>query len=390
MDYSSAQAPPAMSATLALDPSTLRESEAFELSATIISHAPCPITILAYSTILDIREAQKRTNSGANFQCVDLDTNIPVRLQDQACGRWGNISHKMENEDSQYFHTLNPEVPYKFSGPCLVSHRELAPGHRYRVSVDKQANIGWWRYGTKEEVLEAPGQRLPQYMLRPSGGPISLTNTTPVEFTVPLDWKNIGASVSADIFGMATARYKKGSASPSITATLALDTSKVSGDVPVELSITAVSNALTPITIWTWSTIFCNNHTQQSIRGSGTYVLTHLDTDTLIPTEEIFQSREHQIIHREDRYFHTLHPEQPYKLSGSLTLYFVANLQARPGRYRLAVSDSVKLRWWKEGTREEIVTPFGQKPADDMYVASGEPIVVTDIEPIEFTIPVSH
>ena len=157
----------------------------------------------------------------------------------------------------------------------------------------------------------------------------------------------------------------------------------------MELSITAVSNALTPITIWTWSTIFCTNHTQQSVRGSGTYVLTHLDTDTLVPTEEIFQSREHQIIHREDRYFHTLHPEQPYKLSGFLTPSFAAKLQGRPGRYRLAVSDSVKLRWWKEGTREEIVTPFGQKPADDMYVASGEPIVVAGIEPIEFTIPAS-
>ena len=150
MDAATARPPPSVSATLALDPSTPKESEAFELSATIISHAPYPITILAYSTILDIREAQKRTNSGANFQCVDLDTNIPVQLQDRACGPWGNISHKMENKDSQYFHTLQPEMLYKFSGPCLVPYRELTPGHKYRVSVDKQANIGWWRYGTKE------------------------------------------------------------------------------------------------------------------------------------------------------------------------------------------------------------------------------------------------
>jgi hypothetical protein len=68
----------------------------------------------------------------------------------------------------------------------------------------------------------------------------------------------------------------------------------------------------------------------------------------------------------------------------------MAQLQTRPGRYRLSLSNSIKLRWWKEGTREEIVTPFGQQPADDMYVASGELIVVADIEPIEFMIPVGH
>jgi hypothetical protein len=390
MDAATVQPPPSISITLALDTTVLKEDEAVELSATVVSHASCPITILAYSTVLDIREAQRRDRPGANYQCLDLDSNEPVRLQDRICGRWDNISHKLEDSDSRYFHTLHPEVPYKFSGPCLVALRELIAGHRYRLSVDEEANIKWWRYGIKEEVLERPGQELPEHMLRPSGEPVHLTITRPIGFTVPLDWKNIGASVSADISGMMTARYKKESPSPSITATLALDTSKLSEDLAVELSITAVSHALTPITIWTWSTMFCTNHMQQSVRGSGTYVLTHLDTDTLIPTEDIFRSRDHHIIHREDRYFHTLQPEQPYKFSGFLTPSFTAGLRARPGRYRLAVSDSVKLRWWKEGTREEILTPFGEQPADDMYVASGEPIVVANIEPIEITIPVGH
>jgi hypothetical protein len=271
-----------------------------------------------------------------------------------------------------------------------VVYRELVPGHRYRLPVDEEANIGWWRYGTREQVLESPGQKLPENMYWPSGEPVDLTKTTPIEFIAPAEWKNIGASVSADIRGMVRASYKKGSVSPTIMATLALDISKLSESTAVELSITAVSHALTPVTIWTWPTIFCTNSMQRSVHGSGTYVLTHLDTDTLIPTEEIFRSRGHQIIHREDRYFHTLHPEQPYTFSGFLTPSFVAKLQAKPGRYRLSLSDSIKLEWWKEGTREEIVTPYGQQPADDMYVASGEPIVVADIEPIEFTIPGSH
>jgi hypothetical protein len=116
------------------------------------------MTIPAYSTISDIREAQKRSRPGANYLCVDFDSNEPVQLQDRICGRFDNISHKLEDSDNRYFHTLQPEVPYKFSGPCIVVYRELVPGHRYRLSVDEEASIGWWRCGTKEEVLDRPGK----------------------------------------------------------------------------------------------------------------------------------------------------------------------------------------------------------------------------------------
>jgi hypothetical protein len=189
---------------------------------------------------------------------------------------------------------------------------------------------------------------------------------------------------------MVTARSCGASKPPSISATISLDTPVLSNDLTAKLSITALSHALVPITIWTWPTILCMNQTQCSESGTEAYLLTHLATGTSIPTEEMFRSRNEQIVHRVDRYFHTLYPEQPYTFSECLTPSFTKDLQLRPGRYRLAVSDSIKLSWWKEGTREEIVTPFGQQPADDMYVSSGGPIVVANIEPIEFTIPVGH
>lgn len=209
MDAAIAQTPPPVSVTLALDPTILKEDEAIELSATIVSQASFPITILAYSTIFDIREAQRRSRPGADYQCVDVDTNTPVRLQDRICGRFDNISHKLDDSDSQYFHRLQPAVPYKFSGHCILLCRELVPGHKYRLSVDEEANMGWWRYGKKEEVLESAEQKLPQYMFWPSGDPVDLTSTQPVEFTVPTNWTNIGASVSADTSGMVPPRYKK-------------------------------------------------------------------------------------------------------------------------------------------------------------------------------------
>jgi hypothetical protein len=390
MEHSDAQTSPSISVTLALNPPILKENEAVELSATVISHAPHPITILTYSSILNLDLAQTLQRSSGNIHCFDLDTDTPVRLQHRVSGRRNPISHKLDDSDSQYYHTLQPGVPYKFSYPCVVSCQELVPGHSYCLSVDAGETVEWWRYGTKEDVLESPGQVLPQHMLSPSGGPITLANTAPIKFTVPSDWKNTGASVAADILAMVTARSCGASKPPSISATISLDTPVLSNDLTAKLSITALSHALVPITIWTWPTILCMNQTQCSESGTEAYLLTHLATGTSIPTEEMFRSRNEQIVHRVDRYFHTLYPEQPYTFSECLTPSFTKDLQLRPGRYRLAVSDSIKLSWWKEGTREEIVTPFGQQPADDMYVSSGGPIVVANIEPIEFTIPVGH
>lgn len=382
MGVLNAQKPPSISATLALDPPNFKEGEAVELSITAVSHASGPITILTYSTVFNVPLAQRLRGFGGNFHCVDLDTNTPLRLQTDACHMREPICHKLDDSDSQYFHTLHPGEAYKFSGPCVVPHRELVPGHRYRLSVSEEEEVEWWREGTKEEVLESPGHELPDRMLEPSGEPIILNHVEPIEFTAPLDWKNIGASVAWDIHAMVGARPKGTSSPPSVTATLSLETSNSSGVLEVELSISVVSCALTPITIWIWPTIL----NIKVVQNSDAFILTHLDTSTPIPTQEIFHAREDGMIHREDRYFHTLQPQQPYTFSVPFKNAFVRKLELKPGRYRLATSGREELKWWKEGTREEVVSPLGQKPSNELYEASGLPIHLTGIEPVEFTI----
>ena len=384
------QTAPLISVTLSLDPPSITESEAMELSVTAVSHAPYPITILDYWTIFNVYLAQSLRRSSGNFHLHDIDTNMDLTLQHIGCIKRGAIRYELGHSDSQYFHTLHPNTPYKFRGPCHVSHMELIPGHRYRLSVGEEEKVWWWRQGTKEDVLQSPGHEPLEYPPESSGSPIIMRNIAPVEFTVPSDWKNIAASVGSDVSGMVGAMSRGTSTPPTITATMSVSTSQLSENLAMELSITVVSNASTAITIWTWPTILCTNKLQRSEHGSSAYNLIHLDTKTSVPTQEMFQTRQQGVVHREDRYFHTLHPEQPYKFSGHFTPAFAKQLELRPGRYRLAVNDSIKLKWWKEGTRDEIVPPLGQKPADDMYVASGEPIVVTDIEPIEFTIPVNN
>ena len=378
------QTAPLISVTLNLDPPSITESEAMELSVTAVSHAPYPITILDYWTIFNVYLAQSLRRSSGNFHLHDIDTNTELTLQHIGCIKRGAIRYELDHSDSQYFHTLRPNTPYKFRGPCHVSHMELVPGHRYRLSVGEEEKVWWWRQGTKEEVLELPGRELPKDKLKPAGGPITLTDITPVEFMVPSDWKNIGASVSEDISAMlyAGARFWGPLKPPSTT--LSLHTSSLSNGQCVELVITAVSHASCPITIWSYMTALNMRSIPKAL------IITHVDTDISVSTQEMFFTRQGWVVHPNDRYFHTLLPEQPFTFSKPIRAQFLKELECLPGQYRVAVKDSTKLRWWKEGTREEIVPPPGQKPADDMYVASGEPIVLNDIQPIEFTIPVSH
>jgi len=371
------QEAPRISVKLSLDPPSFTENEAVQLSVEAISHASCPITILDYGTVFNVYLAQSLRRSGGNFRLSDIDTNTELNLQHIGCKKRSAIRYKLHDSDSQYFHTLHPSVPYKFGAPCHVPHMELVPSHRYRLSVGEEEKVVWWKEGTKENVLQSPGHDLLEYSPKPSGCPILLEHTTPLEFPIPPDWENVGFSVGSDISGMVGARSRGASPPPSVTAAICMSISNPAGNLAMELSIATLSHARTPITIWTWPTILCMNRLQRTEQGSSAYTLTHLDTNTSIPTEEMFHTKQHGLVHREDRYFHTLHPGQPCTFSGVLTPAFTEELRLRPGRYRLAVSDNITLRWWKEGNREGIVTPYGQKPADDMYEASGEPIEFT-------------
>jgi hypothetical protein len=244
----------------------------------------------------------------------------------------------------------------------------------------------WWRQGTKEQVLAAPGHEPPDNIWEPSGEPIKLMGIEPFDFSVPSDWKNIGASVGWDACAIMETTSSGTSIPPSVTATLSLNTSNFPGAPPEGLSIVVVSHAPTPVTVWIWNSIL-NLKLTQGLGTCGDLTLVHLDTDTSIPRNTMFRTKHEHIATRDDRCFPTLQPEQPYIFSERFTSAFMKELELRPGRYHFALSGREELKWWKEGPREEIVPPFGEKLAEDMYESSGQPIVLTGIEPIEFTIP---
>ena len=73
---------PLISVTLGLDPTSITESEAMELSVTAVSHASYQITILDYWTIFNVGFAQSLRRSSGNFHLHDIDTNTELDLQD--------------------------------------------------------------------------------------------------------------------------------------------------------------------------------------------------------------------------------------------------------------------------------------------------------------------
>ena len=391
MDTTMAPAHPSIFATLALDPLELAEDKATRLSVTAVLHASRPITICTWNTILNLHLAQFcRRPTGKGFICVDVDTNVPLRLYSVVCSKRNPIRYEIDDSDSQYFHTLQPEIPYKFSGSSVIPHKKLAAGHRYRLSMGEKDEVGWWKYGVKEDILVSPGQEIPGDIRESSGEPITITNAGPIEFTVSLHWENTWITIYPIIKVMWSLKNTEISESPSVTASISVDISNLAGHLTAELSIITVSHGLVPITIWIWPTALRRNYEQGFSQGSGdsgAFSLTRLDSDTMLPTQESFRISQSGMIHPKDRYFHTLQPEQPYRFAAPFTLHLLKELETRPGVYRLALIDKVELKWWKEATREEIITPLGQKSSKDMFPASGKPIILTGIEPIEFRIP---
>jgi hypothetical protein len=175
----SGPAPPSVSLSISVDPSTCSaNSETLPtLSLTITLHASCPITACTYGTILYPKLALKQKN----FSVFDLTANQRVWTEIGKIHRCA-LRRRLGDSDEKYYFTLLPETPVTITHPFTLVSRwrnrdpakgltrspkardykgevfrnYLEPGHKYRIGVEGQG-IGWWRYGTKEEVLAPAG-----------------------------------------------------------------------------------------------------------------------------------------------------------------------------------------------------------------------------------------
>ncbi len=178
-----------MSVSLVIDPlpiviDELRLDHMPTITITAILHASQPITVLSWHNIFYLQLNQER----ANFVCQDLTSDQILHTELTKGPRRSGISMKKGSNDGKYYHTLEPETPAVFTAASVLASRVkhgdpvLVAGHRYRYGLREGEGIKWWWYGTKEEVLEGPGESAGYR--QPSGDFIDFGIVEPVEFDV--------------------------------------------------------------------------------------------------------------------------------------------------------------------------------------------------------------
>ena len=197
--------PPEISISLSLSPNpySYSSTDPPTLSLTATSHAATPLTVLTYHTILHPNLALRQSA----FQIRDLTTSAPIPQHTVQLSRLA-FQRRLGSPDEQFFLTLFPEQPVTVStefgypvssGPPLPKGHSgrtreaakgkvdrgvlgvdgLESGREYELSVVRGLDVTWWRWGTKEELLEPEG-----------GGGSAQLGTSEEGFELA-DWKGI-------------------------------------------------------------------------------------------------------------------------------------------------------------------------------------------------------
>lgn len=151
---------------------------------------------------------------------------------------------------------------------------------------------------------------------------------------------------------------------PSVAITLAINPPVFRINDPVELSLTVVSNASYPITVFTFPTIL--NPDLGQIQGN----LKGFDRDTLEPLQmhDIDIRRvpyNHTFGDIDDKYHVTLEPgvpssfKAPFEVARKYPVGISAGLPLPGHRYLVDLAPDESLFWWKKGRKEDIMCKPG-------------------------------
>lgn len=178
--------PPLISISLSLAPNPHRYSSPSPplLSISAVSHASRPLTILTWHTLLHPHLALRQSAS----RITDLTSGAEVGQTTVQLSR-APLQRRAGAADEQFFLTLFPEQPVTVNTPLgypvgangpsrpeghpgrlRQSARGAIPrrvcgvdglvvGRHYQLSVYGGLEVHWWRWGTREEVLEPEGSR---------------------------------------------------------------------------------------------------------------------------------------------------------------------------------------------------------------------------------------
>lgn len=171
---------PNMTVSLAIIRSTFSMDDEVTLNVTATSHAPGPITLMTYNTILNVYFAQR----AGRFTHTDVETGEMRVVQTKKCTKRVPYNRAQGGFDDQYFLTLLPEQAVEICEPFLAAklNDKLVPGNKYWLGVKKdRPQVGHWWKGTREEVMAPEGKFAG--LCKASGKPI-IFQVEPVEFEV--------------------------------------------------------------------------------------------------------------------------------------------------------------------------------------------------------------
>jgi hypothetical protein len=165
---------------------------------------------------------------------------------------------------------------------------------------------------------------------------------------------------------------------PSIAVKLAIDPPSFKMSDRVRLSVTAISNASTPITIYTWPNVFNPELAQM---GSG---LVAFDKEThkvlrLHDMDVKLGPINFTLGGTEDKFFVTLEPGKP----SVSTTGFAYGFGTLPGhKYLLDLKKAENVGWWKRGRKADVPNLPGKDRGAQH--SDGEPILLSLDKPVEF------
>ena len=186
---------------------------------------------------------------------------------------------------------------------------------------------------------------------------------------------------------------KASPAHPKLSATIGVTPSRFKAgtglsDSPPTLTLTVISFADQPITIFTWPTVF-NLHLSQRRRN---FTCIDLTSDTYVFLELTKGPRRPGFSRSagssDERYFVTLEPGEP------VTFHAPFSLSCRPVEgshaimpdhtYRFAISEGEKVWWWRYGKKADILTPVGK--AAGLGDPDGPPLPLDEVNAVEFEV----
>ncbi|RYP93281.1 hypothetical protein DL770_000570 [Monosporascus sp. CRB-9-2] len=189
-------APPSVSVTLAISPSTYKHGDSenaipdLSVTATLDSSAPKPVTLQTWSTVFNPGLALKRRNFTAQDISQDPPTNIKLEITKGP--RRPGFQHKKGSNDERYYVTLYPgqEVTVAKQPLQIVKRtKDDAPvfqaGHTYSLGLSEEGRkVQTWWWGTTDDVLDEVGGPPKDVSGIEGKGDIVLNMEEPVSFEI--------------------------------------------------------------------------------------------------------------------------------------------------------------------------------------------------------------